>query len=384
MSKAWRNLLDINECAAAWYDGAGAALSDAAVTAAGLTATQNSDGSVTLAGAALTTYYYRLTPNHGVGMGASDARITIGAASNVSAAAPRWDAATGTWPTFTGAGDLTPTSVEAWAYLEIPLATSVNPGGVTFTAEAYFEEVTTTSYNCDCTDSAGSYRTLAEVRAELMARLGFGNQAANPPPGLATTLDSFLRQAQRQLWQRFTTLRRRRFYSWPLIEGVRLYGLLDTAESCDKVIDPDTLIEVGVYREGSYSTLVAGIQPSLRYYIETSGRPTYYELRSCIEIWPQPDSTEGSLVIKAGAKPGRLTEDTDTFSVDDDLVFTLALARAKAHWRQPDAADYQNDAEVLLASLVAGSHTTRQYVPGQRRDEDMVYVQPRPATPFTS
>lgn len=383
MAKAWRNLLDINECAAGWYDPNGVAMSDADITAAGLTATAAS-GTVTLGGTVVGTYYYRLTPNHGVGMGASDARIAIESASNVSSASPRWDAATGTWPAFTSPGSLEPTSVEEWSYIEIPLAVSSNPGEVVFSAEAYFEEVATASYNYNCTDSEGSYRTLSEVRGELMARLGFGNQVANPPPGLATTLDSFLRQAQRQLWERFTTLRRTRFYSWPLIEGVRLYGLLDTAESCDKVIDPDTIIEVGVYREGSYSPLVAGIRPTLRYYIETTGRPTYYDLRSCVEVWPVPDSTEGSLVIKAGAKPGRLTEDTDTFSVDDDLVLTLALARAKAHWQQPDAQNYQSDAEVLLANLVAGSHTTKVYIPGRRRDEDMIYVQPKPSTPFTS
>src|SRR5690606_16882396 len=94
------------------------------------------------------------------------------------------------------------------------------------------------SYNCECEDDPGA-RTLASLRQELMARLGYAAQINNPPPGMTALLNSFLRDAQVQLYHRFTTFKTERFFTWPLIEGVRYYGLGENNDCCEgRSLDP--------------------------------------------------------------------------------------------------------------------------------------------------
>lgn len=382
MTKAWRNLEGINTCAAGWYDAAGVALTPSQVTTAGLTAT-------TVAGVTTLTspdtnpiYYYRLTPNHGAGMGEAEARITVSGLTNVLAAAPRWDGG-GSWANLSVATLAQPQTGD-WTYIEIPVRPdNTTTASVSFTAQAYFDEIATASYNCTCGDEGGaSYRTLLELRQILMRRLGFGNQIANPPPGLAEMLDSFLYEAQYNLWHRFTALRTVRYFSWPLLEGVRLYGFNNVAEGCSARLDPTKIRWVGVVQEGIYSPLVAGIRPELNTYQDITGRPTYYELRQCFEVWPVPDTTQGSLVVKGAFGLLPFAADNDVASVDDSLILSLALADAKAHYGQPDADRYIQRAEVLLQSLVAGTHTTRRYIPGQPEGDELIYVRPVASPPF--
>lgn len=87
------------------------------------------------------------------------------------------------------------------------------------------------SYNCSCT---GTYptKTLADLRVRLLQRLGFGAQAANPPPGMAGLLDTFLQDAQSDLYQQPNGFSRlERFYNWPLVAGTRLYDFADNADA---------------------------------------------------------------------------------------------------------------------------------------------------------
>lgn len=238
------------------------------------------------------------------------------------------------------------------------------------------------SNNCTCTDAGGRvYRTLLQLRQAIMRRLGWGNQLANPPPGSAAMIDSFLYEAQYALYYRFESLRLERFFTWQLIPGVNLYGLAENIDDCDKRLNPDKLRWVGCVREGGLWTyLIAGIPPVLNSYPETCTYPIRYAIRQCIEVWPIPAENAGQLVIKAGAYLGAFAADDDVASVDDSLVFALALADAKAHYRQPDADRYVQRAEVLLNGLVAGTHGTKRYIPGAGGNDglDPLYVQPIP------
>lgn len=235
--------------------------------------------------------------------------------------------------------------------------------------------------NCECEDDTSGYRTMGQLRADLMSRLGYGAQAANPPPGMAALLNSFLQDAQRQLYRRYDVLRTERFFSWPLTEGVRMYDIPDNQESCDKKLDSRKVNWVGVEKDGIWYPLLCGIPPEL-YSHDLSGRPERYEIRQCIEVWPLPDETRGRLIIKGrfGLEP--FTEDEHHTTIDDQLVFLLALANAKAHYRQPDANNYVAQLETMMVDLVAGSHHTRRYVPGKPSRWDGVYVQPRPTVPW--
>lgn len=239
----------------------------------------------------------------------------------------------------------------------------------------------TDTANCDCTDTTGN-KTLATLRADLMVRLGFAAQKNNPPPGMTDLLNSFLIEAQELLYRRYDVLRTLRFYSWNLQAGVKFYDINANVETCTKRLDPRKVNWVGVQVEGVWYPLECGIPPPL-YSQNPGGRPLRYEIRQCIEVWPVPATTEGTLVIKGDFGLEPFAADTDTTTIDDRLVFLLALANAKAHYGKPDANNYIAQMEQMMVNLVAGAHNTRRYIPGRPREFDMVYTAPAPTVPFT-
>jgi hypothetical protein len=356
----------------------------------------------------------------------------------------------------------------------------------------------TDTIQCDC-DDTNDNRTLLSLRSELMGRLGYGAQAANPPPGMTDLLNSFLQEAQELLYRRYEVLRTERFFSWPLTAGVTLYDLPDNAEGdalptpvpaafatattggsllagtyyyrisainargetlasaetsqvvlgvatntvtvnwsavvapdgvsavtgyriygrtigterliatvglvttyidtgaitpagalpssnttsvCSKKLDPRKVSWVGAIRDEIWYPLTCGIPPTL-YSHEYQNWPQRYEIRQCIQIWPAPAETLGSLVIKGRFGLAAFTADTDKVTIDDRAVFLLALANAKSHYRQPDANNYVAQLEVFIDNLVAGAHQTRRYVPGRDDRCDYIYTRPVPTVPFT-
>lgn len=238
----------------------------------------------------------------------------------------------------------------------------------------------TVSYNCTCDDAHGN-KTLKQLRDDLARRLGWGATVDNLPPGVPELLNSFLQDAQESLYCRYDVLRTERFFSWPLVQGVRLYDLPDNAETCTKKLDPRKVTWVGYERDGIWAPLVCGIPPEL-YSHNIQGMPERYEIRQCIEIWPAPDDTAQSLVIKGHFGLEAFSADTDHSTIDSHAVFLLALANAKAHYGKPDANNYIAQLEAYLVDVVAGSHHTRRYVPGRDMRADMVYVAPKPLVPF--
>lgn len=236
-----------------------------------------------------------------------------------------------------------------------------------------------------CSDTTNN-RTLLSLRTDLMADLGFGAQATNPPPGMAAFLNLKLQQAQRLLYHRPTgEFRTERFYSWPLTVNVRKYTLLANAEitdpttPCPKTLNPRQITWVGTERDGIWYPLAHGINPSA-YSNAITGRPERYEIRQGIEVWPTPEVTAGNLVVKGHFELEAFAVDTDKTTVNSEAVYLLALANAKAHYRQPDASNYVQQLEVLIDNLVAGSHMTARYVPGARQAGSYTY--PMPSVPF--
>ena len=240
-------------------------------------------------------------------------------------------------------------------------------------------------HNCECESDAENNETRGELRARLMSLLGYGAQAASPPPGMAELLNNFLDQAQRLLYRRLTQFGWIRFYRWPLVGGVYLYDLPDNVDACDRKLDPRKMKWVGIHKDGIWRELVQGIDPSLYSHDVTAQWPTRYEVRQCIEVWPKPQDDGGYLVIKGAFGLQRFTEDTDKTTVNSDLVFLQALANAKAHYRKPDARLIQDQAEVMLRGIVAGEHMTARYIPGRGRrtaDPAFVYDWPQAIPPF--
>lgn len=233
-------------------------------------------------------------------------------------------------------------------------------------------------------ESDGSSSTIHFVPIELLAisnlkaRLGHTDAAQfrkdyeryvaeaerRYPPDADGVVRRLVISAQEQLYRKYDVLRTERFYSWELTEGVTMYDVRDNDEECDKRLDPRKLTWVGVYREdGSVRELVSGIPQHVRSHGATAGWPTRYEIRSCIEVWPPPGDGEGRLVIKGrfGLEP--FSDDTHRATIDDEAIYLFALGNAKAHYRQPDAGQYRDDANKYIGNMTAGAHGTKFYHP---------------------
>lgn len=221
-------------------------------------------------------------------------------------------------------------------------------------------------FNCECEEETEN-ETLAQLRRRLLIRLGYSAQADNPPPGMADLLNDFLLQSQRFLYRKYDALRTERFFTWTMEQGVRFYDLPDNDETCTKQLDPYKLTWVGVEDvNGAWYNLSKGIPPEWYTSVNFQGLPVRYEIRQCIEVFPAPSAEGYKLRIKGHFGLTSFTEDDDKTTIDSELVFLWALANAKAHYGQPDATNYANQATAYLGALVSGAHQTARYVPGTR------------------
>jgi hypothetical protein len=233
-----------------------------------------------------------------------------------------------------------------------------------FSVEVFDNSVEDTNYNCECDDENPS-RTLAELRTAMLIRLGYAAMAAFPPPGMAELLTSFLQSSQLLLYRQYKVLRTKRMFTWDLLEGVRFYDLHLNADECQKKLDPRMIEWVGI-SDGTnwWQPIICGIPPECYSFNQVLGWPQRYEIRQCIEVWPPPAQGPWKLRIKGDFGLEPFSADADKCTIDDEAVFLHALARAKAHYAQPDAANYQTDAMTYIKQLTAGAHMTRRYVPG--------------------
>lgn len=218
--------------------------------------------------------------------------------------------------------------------------------------------------NCACgTDPYGNV-TLAEIRHDVIVGLGYAAQVDNPPPGMSDLVDSWVKSSHKFLYRKYRALHTKRYYSWPMVVGTRLYGITASAATgCNIVLDPSRI--EGVWCEdlnGTFTKLTAGIPAFFYTSVGNTGIPSRYEIRQCVEIYPAP-AGEYTLWMLAHAL-GRFTEDDDISTIDSELVTQWALARGKAHYGQDDAKDVAAMALDYLRDLVRGTHTTKQYIPG--------------------
>lgn len=222
--------------------------------------------------------------------------------------------------------------------------------------------------NPDCSAGAETV-TLASLRARVLRRLGYAAQVANPPPGMAELVDDFLSSAQTQVYLRYPELATERFFTWTMVVGDRFYGVgaNDEQGTCTKVLEPKKLSWVGVEDlNGSFHPMAEGIDPVRYVLADETGLPNSYEIRQEIEVFPAPDQAY-KLTVKGHFGLLPFAADADVATIDPELIFLLGLANAKAHYQQPDAGNYFNQATDYLGQLTAGAHGTARYVPGTRR-----------------
>jgi hypothetical protein len=140
----------------------------------------------------------------------------------------------------------------------------------------------------------------------------------------------------------------------------------NTTGLCSKTLDPRMVTWVGISQDdNNWRPLQFGINP-VRYSSIINAIPDSYEIRQCIEVWPGPPDNTWSLRIKGYFGLQQFENDNDATTVDYRAVFLLALANAKTHYGQPDANNYASQLTTFMGDLVAGSHMTRRYIPGEK------------------
>lgn len=224
------------------------------------------------------------------------------------------------------------------------------------------------SYNFARADNVSYDRdTLANLRVRVLIGLGFSNQAANPPPGVAAFVNDKLVGAQNYLYRRYTALHTRRFFRWKVLPGQRFYSLQDNDD------DPLSLYKLDPLRPVEWAgiqdtrnvwyPLIRGIPPQLYTMIDKTWRPARYDIRQGLEVYPAPDQVY-FLWLRGHFRKLAFAADGDYTTIDSELVYLHALSVAKKHYGQPDADAVQAMANSYRAELIAGTHLTSHYVPG--------------------
>ncbi len=211
------------------------------------------------------------------------------------------------------------------------------------------------------------FRTLEDLRSELLARLGMGGMGASGGANQAA-IDSFLRNGQAQLYEA-TNWKHLTSYEDQTI-GID-QNLLDYPALAQR---NRRILRVETVYNGQWRELDEGITTAHWNTMDSQSYPCRYERLAQILLYPKSDAI---YTIRQWyvADLGRFTQNTDACTLDDEMVFLHALANAKAHYRHPDAANYQGQLNVLLASIKGQSFGSNRIF---RRDS-MPAPESRPA-----
>lgn len=208
--------------------------------------------------------------------------------------------------------------------------------------------------------------TLGNLRAELRRVLGFGAVADSSGPTQAL-LNGFLQRAQQLLYWEYDWDELERYFSFQTVAGTQDYNHPD--DGAGRGYDPRKIKSVHVVDSASvWRPLSEGV-PGHLYTQTTRNIPYRYErLGGQMRLWPVPDQVY-TVQILAPYALASFSADTDTTTIDSELVFLLAAANAKRHYRQDDAQAYQDQLGIMLSRLRAANHGRHRYIPGDRQDE---------------
>jgi len=188
-----------------------------------------------------------------------------------------------------------------------------------------------------------AYRTLGDLRGELLARLGMGGMGASGGAGGAL-MNSFLRNGQAQLYRANDWRHLVAYEDKQTGVGQNLYDYPAACARDKRILRVETNIS------GQYIEIAEGITTDMWSTMETQSQPARYERYGQLLIYPKSDAVY-TLRVWFVADLGRFTQDTDVATLDDEMILLHAVTNAKAHYRQPDQALYQGQLTSLLASL---------------------------------
>ncbi len=212
-------------------------------------------------------------------------------------------------------------------------------------------------------------RTLLSLRTELAQRLGFSasGTAAIAQQGI---LDSALRSAQEQLFYEFGDLLTKRIND--TTPGTTVAGTSYYAFPSD--CDPYKPLTVSMQRQGTgrFYELQIGIGVHRHNDLPVLNQmdPVRWDViddggTAKIEVWPVPNDSTSKFRLEYNAGLTTFSADTDTATVNPQLILLHSITTMKAHYRQPDYEIYANQLSQLLGRIksigLVGGGSYRRY-----------------------
>lgn len=211
-----------------------------------------------------------------------------------------------------------------------------------------------------------AYRTLEDLRSELRVRLGFG--AAGGVPGvLQPLLNSFLRQAQAELYWNGAWAETRKRADLSLGSGATLLNYPSDANK-------QRIEDVYVLVTNTWQPVKEGIDKALYTTVGTRNFPSFYERLDQLEFWPEADQVY-TVRVWYYKELDRFTQDGDRATINDDIIFSRALAMAKAHYRHPDAEAANAVASAMVNGAKGGAWPRKVWKP--QKEVDVPLAKPR-------
>lgn len=202
------------------------------------------------------------------------------------------------------------------------------------------------------------FRTLGALRSDLLARIGMGAMGASGGAN-QSLVDSFLIQGQKELYLAQDWKHLQDYNDLTTGVGQNLYdypaaGTMDTTTGCAQ---SKRILRVETNVSGQFIELTEGITTAMYSTMEMRSQPQRFERFKQVMTYPKADAAY-TLRIWFVADLQPFSQNDHICTIDDSMVLLHATARGKAHYRQPDAAGYEQDLQRLLGHLRGQSFTS--------------------------
>lgn len=195
-----------------------------------------------------------------------------------------------------------------------------------------------------------AYKTLETLRTTLLARLGMAGMGASGGASRAA-IDSFLQNAQTQLYWMQDWKHMIDYLDADLGVEQNLLDYAATGTMGDVGCSQNRrILRIETVYNGQWRLVGEGITTDMQSTMDSLSYPSRYERYTQLMFYPKADQvyTIRQWFVR---DLGPFADNSDEATLDDDMIFLHALANAKAHYRQPDAATYQGQLNTLLGAI---------------------------------
>jgi hypothetical protein len=195
------------------------------------------------------------------------------------------------------------------------------------------------------------YATLETLRSRLRTRLGYSAVGA-AAGGNQVLLNDFLQSAQVALYNTHDWAHLRFYHTLTINAGEYLTDYPTIAsDAAPADCNPERVRAISINRGGIWSPpLKKGITPQHYTTQDQRSWPRLWEPYAQIETWPKADQSYDMRIFYIGNLLAFSAND-DRATIDDEMIFLIALGDAKGHYRHPDAKTFQDRGNNLLAAL---------------------------------